>query len=125
MEYKIIWTEPALTDLNNIYAYIANENPDAAQKVGENILNHVDVLEKFPFIGPAYPRDPLVEFVKLFVVSIEYSTELMKRKYQLRFLQFGMGHEELQEFEVKQMMKLDESIADEDFQVIEASNDSW
>ncbi len=40
MEYKIIWTEPALTDINNIYAYIANENPDAAQKVGENILNH-------------------------------------------------------------------------------------
>ncbi len=57
MEYKIIWTEPALTDLNNIYAYIANENSDAAQKVGKNILNHVDVLEKFPFIGPAYPRD--------------------------------------------------------------------
>jgi toxin ParE1/3/4 len=56
MDFKVVWTEPALADLHNICSYIANENPDAAQRVGEDILNHVEVLEAFPFIGPTYPR---------------------------------------------------------------------
>jgi toxin ParE1/3/4 len=35
---------------------IANEDPDAAQRVGEDILKHVEVLATFPFIGPKYFR---------------------------------------------------------------------
>jgi toxin ParE1/3/4 len=66
MEYKIVWSEAAIADLHDICSYIAQDNPRAAQRIGEGILDHVRILAAFPFIGPAYPRGshgPLREIV--------------------------------------------------------------
>jgi plasmid stabilization system protein ParE len=56
MDFKVVWTEPAVDDLRNICLYIANQDADASQKIGGDILNHVELLAKFPFIGTTYPR---------------------------------------------------------------------
>jgi toxin ParE1/3/4 len=56
MDFKIVWTEPAIQNLREITAYISQDNPSAAVKLGAELFRHVEVLETFPFIGPAYPR---------------------------------------------------------------------
>jgi toxin ParE1/3/4 len=56
MDFKIIWSESAIADLRDICGYIARDNPQASGKTGRGILNHVKILEAFPFIGPTYPR---------------------------------------------------------------------
>jgi addiction module RelE/StbE family toxin len=56
MDFKVIWTDSAIADLKSICDYIAEDNPRAAAKTGRGILNHVRILQSFPFIGPAYPR---------------------------------------------------------------------
>ncbi len=56
MEFKIIWTEPALADLEAIRDYIATANPEAAERIGWDIIRHVELLGSFPHIGPIYPR---------------------------------------------------------------------
>ena len=56
MDFKLIWTDSAIADLKEICDYISRDNPSASAKVGRGILEHVKVLELFPFIGPAYPR---------------------------------------------------------------------
>ena len=56
MDFKVIWTESAIADLRDLCDYIARDNPQASEKTGRGILNHVKILETFPFIGPAYPR---------------------------------------------------------------------
>jgi len=56
MDYKVIWSNPAITDLKEICDYIAKRDPTAALKVGQGILEHVCLLESFPLIGPPYPR---------------------------------------------------------------------
>jgi toxin ParE1/3/4 len=56
MDYKVIWTEPAHLDLKELVAYIADDDPEAAERVGNDILEHVEILGTFPYIGPAYPR---------------------------------------------------------------------
>jgi plasmid stabilization system protein ParE len=56
MDFKVVWTEPAIQNLREIGAYISRDNPSAAIKFGEDLFRHVEVLETFPFIGPAYPR---------------------------------------------------------------------
>ena len=56
MDFKIIWSDSAIGDLKNICEYIARDKPGAARKTGRGILNHVKLLETFPFIGPPYPR---------------------------------------------------------------------
>ena len=56
MDFKIIWSDAAIADLQEIWAYLAQHNPQAAARIGRGILAHVRVLANFPYIGPAYPR---------------------------------------------------------------------
>jgi toxin ParE1/3/4 len=56
MGYKIIWSENAIADLQGICSYIARDNPEAAERIGNGILDHVFILTSFPYIGPPYPR---------------------------------------------------------------------
>jgi len=48
---QIIWTEPALDDLNNIAEYIAVSNPNAAKQLVENVFSKVQTLEPLPDSG--------------------------------------------------------------------------
>ena len=56
MDFKVIWSDQAIEDLREICAYIAERDPEAATRVGRGVLDHVQILVQFPFIGPAYPR---------------------------------------------------------------------
>lgn len=67
MEFKVIWTAAAIADLRDICAWIAQDDPGAALRVGRGILEHVRILATFPLIGPTYPRGakgPLREIVR-------------------------------------------------------------
>ncbi|MFA7239445.1 MAG: type II toxin-antitoxin system RelE/ParE family toxin [Sulfuricellaceae bacterium] len=45
------WLAAALADLRSIKAYIAKENPNAAQRVIDRIRKETDILTKQPAIG--------------------------------------------------------------------------
>ena len=48
---QIIWTEPALNNLNDIAEYIAVSNPYAARQLVENVFSKVQRLGQFPDSG--------------------------------------------------------------------------
>jgi plasmid stabilization system protein ParE len=48
---EIIWTEPALTDLDAIADYIALENPAAAGDLVKRVIAHVGQLAEHPDSG--------------------------------------------------------------------------
>jgi toxin ParE1/3/4 len=48
---ELIWTEPALSDLNEIAEYIALENPSAASTLVERVFSAVERLEGHPTSG--------------------------------------------------------------------------
>lgn len=48
---EIIWSEPALSDLDAIADYIALENPAAAAELVKRIVGHVEQLAKHPESG--------------------------------------------------------------------------
>ena len=56
MDYKIDWTLRSREDLRNIAAYIANDNPESALKLGDVIFKRVDTLQQFPEIGRVVPE---------------------------------------------------------------------
>ena len=56
MAFQVVRTDPALADLQEIVAYISRHDPAAAGRVGTDIVEHVETLRTFPFIGPTYPR---------------------------------------------------------------------
>jgi toxin ParE1/3/4 len=56
MEFKVVWSDEAVADLNSICSYIAQHDAEAALRMGNGILDHVRILAQFPFIGPTYPK---------------------------------------------------------------------
>jgi addiction module RelE/StbE family toxin len=48
---ELIWTEPALHDLDAIADYIALDNPDAAHELVRQIFRHVAQLQRHPKSG--------------------------------------------------------------------------
>jgi plasmid stabilization system protein ParE len=53
---KVIWTEPALSDLDTIADYIALDNPDAARSLVRRIFQHVGHLAAHPELGSKIPE---------------------------------------------------------------------
>ena len=55
---EVIWTEPAIADLDAIADFIALENSVAAQGLVKRVLAHVAKLEGHPKLGPVPPELP-------------------------------------------------------------------
>ena len=53
---RLIWTEPALNDLEIIAEYIALDNADAARQYVQKVFNVVKRLEEFPRSGNVPPE---------------------------------------------------------------------
>ncbi len=53
---RLVWTEPALHDLNEIAEYIALDNFDAARKLIRTVFITVEKLEDFPNSGRCPPE---------------------------------------------------------------------
>ena len=51
---KIRWTQEAQNWLEDIYNYIAQDNPKIAKKVVQGIYDKVQILQSFPQIGYLY-----------------------------------------------------------------------
>jgi plasmid stabilization system protein ParE len=63
---RLIWTEPALADLEAIADYIALDNPAAACRLVERVFESVERLGRFPSSGKRpleMPRSPYREIV--------------------------------------------------------------
>lgn len=52
----VVWTEPALADLDAIADYIALDNASAARALVRKVFAHIDHLESHPDSG-AFPQE--------------------------------------------------------------------
>jgi len=55
---EIRWTEEAVKWLRNIYDYISEDNPIAAQNIIGGIYEKTQILESFPEVGYKYRDEP-------------------------------------------------------------------
>ena len=53
---EVVWTEPALSDLDAIADYIAPHNPAAAKALVRRIVKHVGQLAGHPLSGSKLPE---------------------------------------------------------------------
>ena len=53
---ELIWTEPALNDLDAIADYIELDNPEAARGLVQKVFKHAEQLAKYPESG-SHPRE--------------------------------------------------------------------
>lgn len=53
---EIVWTDPAIADIEAIADYIALEDPDAARRVVQRVMEHVAQLADHPRSGSRVPE---------------------------------------------------------------------
>ncbi len=51
MDFQIRITEAALADFEGLLAYSWANFPASAERFGNAILNHIELLKSFPYIG--------------------------------------------------------------------------
>ena len=51
MDYQLFYTQKALSDLAEIIGYIAEDDTEAASRFGNSLLDHVELLARYPRIG--------------------------------------------------------------------------
>ena len=51
MDYRLLFTQRALSDLSEIVGHIAQDDDEAASRFGEALLDHVELLGRFPRMG--------------------------------------------------------------------------
>lgn len=91
---EVIWTDPALDQLEEIAEYIAVDKPGAASRLVKAIFTSVERLEQFPMSGHVPPELPDSIYRELYVrpCRIFYRNEnhtvlilhIMREERQLR-----------------------------------------
>lgn len=86
MDYKIVWSDAAISDLEEIYSWIATENSEIALEVARAILKHVNILASFPSIGPTYPRGTNGPIRQIVFQSYRIFYDLNERLFSVEIL---------------------------------------
>lgn len=60
MDYRLVYTQKALNDLAEIIGHIAEDDADAAARFGSSLIDHVELLTRFPRMGSLIRKRRLV-----------------------------------------------------------------
>jgi addiction module RelE/StbE family toxin len=58
MGCKIIFSPQALVDLEKVVHHIAQDDPVTAVRIGNALIDRVQILENFPLLGAPYSKRP-------------------------------------------------------------------
>jgi plasmid stabilization system protein ParE len=87
LDYRVDFTKKALNDLATIVDYIAEDDESASSRFGKALLDHVNLLERFPRMGTPVPRQPGVRKLVHSPILVYYRVSEHRRTIQvLRFL---------------------------------------
>ena len=92
MDYRLFFTQKALTDLAALIGYIAEDDADAASRFGNALLNHVDLLQRFPRMGSLIGSRALVRKLVHSPIVVYYRVQEDRRAVEI--LQFRHGSRE-------------------------------
>ena len=96
---KIVWTDPAIDDLQSIRDYIARDSELYADNFISSILMAVERLESFPQIGRVTPEAGNPEIRELFLGS--YRIIYRIRQEMIQILTVIHGSRELSQLATK------------------------
>ncbi len=86
MDFRVEIKDPAIADLSDLVSYVAEDNPDAASKLGNALLDSALSLSKTPFKGSPYARLAGMRKLTLRPYKIFYRVDETKRLVEvLRF----------------------------------------
>ena len=89
MDYRLLYTQRALNDLAEIIGYIAEDDPDSASRFGTALLDHVDLLTRFPRLGNAVRKRSPVRKLLHSPLLVYYRVDEKKRLIEILHFRHG------------------------------------
>jgi plasmid stabilization system protein ParE len=60
MAFKVLYHEDALADLEEIFTWSREQHPETAERFANDLFNHIELLQAFPYIGASVQGHPNV-----------------------------------------------------------------
>ncbi|MGH9447452.1 MAG: type II toxin-antitoxin system RelE/ParE family toxin [Terriglobia bacterium] len=89
MDFKVLFSDQALSDLSGIIEYVAQRDPEAALRVGRSLLDHVKILKTFPGAGTLVSKRPRIR--KLFHTPYKIYYRIDTSRKVVEILHFWHG----------------------------------
>ena len=83
---RLIWTDPALNDLEAIAEYIALDKPDAAQRYIQRVFSAIERLARFPKSGSIPKEIPNLPHRQIVVPPCRIFCRIEKRDIFIVFV---------------------------------------
>lgn len=91
MGWKIIIAPSAQSDLEDIVRYIAQHNPEAAIRMGYELISRADSLTQFPEIGRSVPEFRNPDLREIICRSYRIIYRLKRDKQHIQIVRFWHG----------------------------------
>ena len=89
MDYRILYTQRALNDLAEIIGHIAKDDAEAAPHFGSSLLDHVDLLTRFPHMGSVIRKRSRVRKLLHSPILVYYQVQEEKRLIEVLHFRHG------------------------------------
>lgn len=89
MDYRILFTQRSLDDLAAIIGHIAEDDDQAASKFGNSLLDHVELLCRFPSMGGRVRKRSRVRKLQHSPVVVYYRVREDKRLVEVLHFRHG------------------------------------
>ena len=89
MDYRVLFTQRALSDLSEIVERIAQDDVGVASRFGQSLLDHIDLLGRFPRMGNGIRKRRRVRKLVHSPILVYYQVREEKRLVEVLHLRHG------------------------------------
>ena len=89
MDYRLLYSQRSLNDLSEILGHIAEEDAKAASRFGASLLDHVDLLSRFPRLGGVIRKRSRVRKLLHSPLLVYYRLDEDKRLIEIVHVRHG------------------------------------
>ena len=89
MDYQLFYTQRALNDLAEIVGHIAEDDAEAATRFGNSLLDHLDLLPRFPHMGSTVRKRSQVRKLVHSPILVYYTIQEPERRVDILHFRHG------------------------------------
>ncbi len=89
MDYRLLYTQKALSDLAEIIGHIAEDDAEAASHFGSSLIDHVELLARFPRMGGLIRKRAQVRKLLHSPFLVYYHVRDAKREIEILHIRHG------------------------------------
>jgi plasmid stabilization system protein ParE len=89
MDFRVFFTQRALADLETIVGQIAEDDAEAASRFGDALLDHLELLARFPHMGATIRKKSRVRKLFHSPIVAYYRVQTDKRVVEIIHLRHG------------------------------------